>query len=81
MDPIDEMLLIAMRAGYGCDDCNIPCGGLDGVDSWLCPKVVFGHGEIRCNFDESVNCPNLQNRWKQVTVKQSITVGAEHEAG
>jgi len=55
MDPIDEMLLIAMRAWYGCDDCNIPCGGLDGVDSWLCPKVVFGHGEIRCNFDESVN--------------------------
>jgi len=41
---IDEMLLIAMRAWYGCDGCDVPCAGID-MEHWLCPLVVFGIGK------------------------------------
>ena len=36
MSAIDEILLIAARAWHGCDDCDVPCGGLD-AECWLCP--------------------------------------------
>jgi len=55
MDAIDEILLIAARAWHGCDDCDVPCGGLD-AECWLCPLA-----DAKWVADKVELCKRLHN--------------------